>query len=119
MYANNANKIQTITIRYMIVSSSWGAFRFSYLMEPVMSTISIGFPISFTSGALTPINMTGTIKTFFILTGFDITASDNTNTIGLTLSASRSSDYLVGTISTLSAKPVSVNYISISALSYN
>lgn len=80
VYSNLINRIQSMTIRYITIASSWATISFYYFMEPFNGNVWAGNPLSFSSsGSLDPVVMTGTVKSFFILTGFDITAADATN----------------------------------------
>jgi hypothetical protein len=121
IYSNVMHRIQSMTIRYITIASSWATISFYYFMEPFMDDVWAGKSLAFSSsGSLDPVSMTGTVKSFFILTGFDITAADGTNELGLKLSVVRSTSTRVsGTLSSGSSKPVYVKYVSYSCLSYN
>jgi len=63
--------------------------------------------------------MTQTVRVFTILNGFDITASDTFNFMGLKLMITRtSSTGIQGVLSTSSTKSINVKYITFQVLTY-
>ena len=64
--------------------------------------------------------MTGTVKYFACLTGFDVTAVSTATELSLILTVAQStSTSAVGSLSSLSSLPISVKYISYNLLVYN
>jgi len=119
MWSNIMNNIQTMTIRYLIIDSNWGNFFFYWFQEPIFTSVSSSSPFTY-SESISSINMTGGVKCFSCLSGFDVTASSSTNELSLihsiTVSSSSSFD---GTLSSQSNTPISVAYISYNFLYYN
>ena len=77
IYSNVMSNIQSMTIRYLIISSFWCDLAFVWYWEPVMSGVSSSSPYSTSVSALTSVNMTGTVNCFSVLTGFDVTAASS------------------------------------------
>ena len=120
MWSNTINRIQSMTFRYLIISSVWGNFAFYWFMDPVDMSISntSSYPISQTG--LDIVNKTGTVKSFACLTGFDVTANSSTTELSLILTVTQStSTSMSGTLTSHSLTPIKVKYISYNLLSYN
>lgn len=120
MWSNTINRIQSMTFRYLIISSAWGTFSFYWFLDPVEMNISSTSSYPFKQSGLDKVNLTGTVKSFACLTGFDVTASSSTNELSLILTiAQNTSTTMAGTLTSLSSTPISVKYISYNWLSFN
>ena len=112
------DKLRTMTIRYLIIDSSWGVFSFAWLMKPIYTFVSSSTSYNYTM-ADTGTNTTGTINSYSSLTGFDVAAASATNELSLVHSITKTLDTLFGQLTSLSSTPVDVWYISFNILSYN
>jgi hypothetical protein len=101
------NYVQSLTINYIIVVSTWGPFSFSWMQDSPNTNISNKVSYTNSLPTLNSVNMTGTIKTFYLLTGFFlITTFTTTNELSLILTAQRT------TTSTISYTLTSQSYTS-------
>ena len=78
------NQIQSLTFRYMVIDSNWGGFVGAYYQESPGfigsgTSISSTNPYSWTQTFVFSVNMTGTVKSYYCLTGFDVLASTGAN----------------------------------------
>ncbi len=72
----NMDQIQSMTFRYLIISSYWGNLAFYWTLQPVKKGISMYSSFT-TSNSISSVNMTGTVNTFSVLTGFEVTAASS------------------------------------------
>jgi hypothetical protein len=75
------NKVQTLTMRYLLIDSNWGNFDFDWYRY----TITMGggplddtSPITKLFTGMPTVNMTGRVSIFACLTGFDVTTASST-----------------------------------------
>lgn len=64
--------IQTITINYIVINYNWGNFQFNWIQLSIYPHISSSNSYTNSTIVTGTVDMTGTVKTYSTLTGFDI-----------------------------------------------
>jgi hypothetical protein len=73
------NKIQTLTLRYLIIASNWGEFDFDWYMYTTTDFLGGGNSVTDSFTSLPSVNITGGLSTFACISGFDVTAASTVN----------------------------------------
>ena len=73
------DKIQLLVIRWMTIDTNWGNFYGYYMQIAATITLSSSSPYTWPRNGLLPINVTGPVKIYGVLVGFDIRASTSAN----------------------------------------
>ena len=72
------NKVHSMTFRWMVIDSTWGVFSgYYFYMNIPFTTVHSTKNYTWTDSSLDPVNMTGTVQVFAVLTGFTISASSS------------------------------------------
>ena len=109
IYSTNINKIQFLTIRYLVIESFWGNFVFWWFLQPVQMNIYSTSTYSVTVMPGNSVTYDSLFQSFAVLTGFQITIISG-NTLSLSFSAVRfNSTHLTLTLSSTSITPIYVN----------
>jgi hypothetical protein len=75
IYSTTMNLIHSMVFRYMVFASNWGVFVSYWNTKSVNDSIASNSNYTWTDAGLDAVNMSGTVKTFSVLTGFDVTAT--------------------------------------------
>jgi hypothetical protein len=120
IYSSSMNLIQSMKFRYMVIASSWGIFVSYWNTESVNTFVSSTMSYTWTNTGLNAVNMSGTVKTFSVLTGFDVTATTPIYLLCLKLTTTRiSSTTLQGVLTSSNSIPTLLNQISFIEITVN
>jgi hypothetical protein len=72
------NKVQTLTMRYLLIDSNWGNFDFDWYMYTSTTWLDDNTNITSNFSSLPTVNMTGGARIFACLTGFDVRTASST-----------------------------------------
>jgi outer membrane lipoprotein-sorting protein len=70
--SSTMNQVKSVRYRIMVIEESWGDFHDWEIYDDPIGSLSSGNPITYNSGFVNVINMTGTVKTFHLILGFDV-----------------------------------------------
>ena len=114
------NKIQSLTMRYLLIASNWGKFDFDWYMYTTSDFLDNTSPVSDFFSGLPSVNITGGVSIFACLTGFDVTTASTITELSVRLSITRTSatrfDY---TISSNSATTINFRCVTFLAFFFN
>ena len=79
IWSSMMNKIQTLTLRYLLIASNWGNIDFDWYMFTTTDIVGGGNSVTDSFKALPFVNMTGGLSTFACISGFDVTAGSTVN----------------------------------------
>jgi hypothetical protein len=109
--STSMNKIQSMRFRYMVIDSNWGNFAGFWFQYTAIVIVTSSSSYTWADSGLTAINMTGTVRTFSVFTGFDITAINTFFVLDLKLTVTRTtSTSIQGVISSSSTTGTLLNY---------
>ena len=123
VYSSMINKVRSMTFRWMIIDSTWGTFAGYYMyMSTPFEYVHNTRSYTWNKYSLDPVNMTGTVQIFAVLTGFTIRSYSST-VLDLSLKLSSitrtTSTSHYGVLTSDSTSSVYLDYFTYSEMAFN